>query len=95
MALLVLSSATGDAKLKLTEAALTDDSEDHQLLLMQKLALASFLPEISQHVRCHVGFSSMISSFCYPLMTVAASVDVECNEENVPHWDCPERRKSS
>ena len=84
MALLVLSSATGDAKLKLTEAALTDDSEDHQLLLMQKLALASFLPEISPHVRCHVGFSLMISSFCSLLMTDAASVDLDCNEVNVP-----------
>ena len=67
----------------------------HHMLLMQKLALASFLPEISPHVRCHVGFSLMISSFYSPLMTDAASVDVECNEVNVSRQDCPGRRKSS
>ena len=58
--------------------------EDHQLLLMQKLALASFLPEISPHVRCHVGFSLMISSFYSLWMTDAASVDVKCDEVIVP-----------
>ena len=66
--------------------------ENHSLLLLQ-LPPASFSPEILPHVRYHVGFSWVISSFV-SFRLVADSAAVELNE-NVSHWDFPERLKSS